>query len=76
MFIQEPVGLSCQIVASRSLERRARFAFASACSAELLSDTAKDFVGESRILYGAGQYYATDQRRCLKDGLFPVPTAR
>jgi hypothetical protein len=49
-------------------------AFASACSAELLSDAAKDFVGESRILHGAGQYNATDHRRCPKNGLFPVST--
>src|SRR5271166_601483 len=49
-------------------------AFASVCSAELLSDAAKDFVGESRILHGAGQYYATDQRRYPKDGYLPVST--
>ena len=46
-------------------------AFASACSAELLSDAAKDFVGESRVLHSAGQYYATDHRRCPKNGFFP-----
>jgi hypothetical protein len=49
-------------------------AFASACSAELLSDAAKDFVGESRTLHGARQYYATDHRRCPKNGFSPVST--
>ena len=48
--------------------------FAPTRSAELLSDALKDFVGESRILHGASQYYATHHRRCPKDGFFPVST--
>ena len=36
----------------------------------------KDFVRKSRILHGTSQYHATDHRRCLKDGFFPVPTSR
>src|SRR5215472_18755728 len=44
-------------------------------SAELLSHTVKNFVGESRIPHGASQYYATDHRRCPKDRFFPVPTS-
>jgi len=37
-----------------------------------LSDALKDFVRESRILHGASQYYATEQRRY--DRSFPAFT--
>ncbi len=43
-------------------------------SAELLSDAPGNLVRETRILDGASEYHATEQRRCLKDGFFPVPT--
>src|SRR6516165_8322118 len=45
-------------------------------SAEFLSDALKNFARKPRIPYGASQYYATDHRRCPKDGFFPAPTDR
>src|SRR5215467_13162573 len=42
-------------------------------SAELLSDAFENLIRESRVLHGASEYHATEQRRCPKDGFFPVP---
>jgi len=37
-----------------------------------LSNALENFVGQSVILHGASQYYATDHRRYPKDGFFPA----
>ena len=47
--------------------RNLKFGFGRARSAELFSDTPKDFVRESSILHGASQNDSADLRGCLKD---------